>query len=336
MNEAPSNTGKAFAADLKKIREARGITLEDLHDETKIPRGLIESFEDSGLIDHPMFNRVYLRSFVRTYAEVVKVSPDTVLAALDESIEGRYRGKLAVEYLGAEPPAPPAPVAPAAQPPTETAVEVEEEIQPVHQAPPAAYVRPIEQQPMLETGRETYRAEPRRPVVDVAPARLPSRPPRPVAPLDDDGGSRRWIWVAAGAAVLVVLGILIVSRVWSPAPEQVTTAEPADTSLIAQTETPPPVQPVAIGDSMDVAIVAAGGPVQGIRVTVDDDLRRPYWIEEGQSRVFPAAQQIVIEEQLDAIQLQLEGRPYPTDNRDEQGRIVITRERAEQYLSQAR
>ena len=89
--------GPTFAADLKKIREFRGISINDLHDETKIPRGLIESFEDTGLIEHPMFNRVYLRSFVRTYAEVIGISPDVALAVLVESMEGGYRGRVGIE-----------------------------------------------------------------------------------------------------------------------------------------------------------------------------------------------------------------------------------------------
>jgi len=42
--------------------------------------------------------------------------------------------------------------------------------------------------------------------------------------------------------------------------------------------------------------------------------------------------QIILENQLENVELRLEGVPVPTDERDAQGRIVITRERAEQLL----
>ena len=101
MSEAPSpSSGQRFAHDLHRIREDRGVSLEELHEETKIPLGLLEQFEASGLFDHPMFNRVYLRSLVRTYARKVGLPIDTALDMLDRALAGDYAGELAAEYFG--------------------------------------------------------------------------------------------------------------------------------------------------------------------------------------------------------------------------------------------
>jgi hypothetical protein len=95
--------GRRFASDMKQIREDRGVSVEDLHKETRIARSLIESFEEGGLYDHSTFNEVYLRSFVRAYAEAVEISPETALDGLDDALEGAYENALAETYLQGSP-----------------------------------------------------------------------------------------------------------------------------------------------------------------------------------------------------------------------------------------
>ena len=69
MSEASSYPSRLeFPSDLRRIRQERGLTLETLHEETKIPLGVLQDFEETGLFDNPVFNRVYLRSLVRTGA----------------------------------------------------------------------------------------------------------------------------------------------------------------------------------------------------------------------------------------------------------------------------
>ena len=104
--ESSSSIGRRFANDLRRIREAKGLTVEDLHHETKIPVSLIEDFEKTALVEHPQFNRVYLRSFVRTYAQVLGLEADLSLAALEDALDGRYDNALAIAYLGEKPAAP--------------------------------------------------------------------------------------------------------------------------------------------------------------------------------------------------------------------------------------
>jgi len=102
-SEAVIEAGVRFARDLRTIREQRNVTLDDVHQKTRITPTLITAFESDGLFDHPTFNRVYLRSFVRAYAGCINVEPDRVLHHLDRALEGEYRNELAVQITGAEP-----------------------------------------------------------------------------------------------------------------------------------------------------------------------------------------------------------------------------------------
>ncbi len=113
MPDAPSYPSRRkFVSDLRRIRESRSLTLEGLHNETKIPLSVLEEFEATGLFDNPMFNRVYLRSLVRTYASYIDIPTKSMLAALDEALLNTYDGSLASQFLQdatAETPIPPAP-----------------------------------------------------------------------------------------------------------------------------------------------------------------------------------------------------------------------------------
>src|SRR5690625_814957 len=100
--ESRLESGANLARDLRRIRESRNISIDELNIQTKIPRTLLASFEERVLFDHDQFNRVYLRSFVRTYAATIGVSADIAVESLEAAAEGRYDGRLAREYLGEE------------------------------------------------------------------------------------------------------------------------------------------------------------------------------------------------------------------------------------------
>lgn len=100
--EASFPAGHRFSDDLRQIREDRGITVDEIHSETRIARTLIESFEEGALYDHPTYNRVYLRSFIKAYADAIEISRERALSALDAALEGTYQHELAQEYLSGE------------------------------------------------------------------------------------------------------------------------------------------------------------------------------------------------------------------------------------------
>jgi hypothetical protein len=89
-----------FAADLRAIRESRNISFETVRQEIKVPSGILQELEETSLLNHPMYNRVYLRSLVRSYAEAIGLEGDLALQALDEALEGRYSGSLVGETDG--------------------------------------------------------------------------------------------------------------------------------------------------------------------------------------------------------------------------------------------
>jgi hypothetical protein len=112
-----------------------------------------------------------------------------------------------------------------------------------------------------------------------------------------------------------------------------TAAASVDTAALEQPMAASTQPMPALGDTMRVFVFAAMDRLDPIRVTVDDDLRRPYWLEQGDSMAFAPTNRIVVEEQLDDIQLKIEGIEYPTDRRDDLGRIVITRDSVRTYFA---
>lgn len=369
-----AETGRRLARDMRRIREAHNLTVDDLNHETKIPVSLIQAFEDTGLFDHPQFNRVYLRSFMRTYAQVVGIEADTALEALEEALAGRYAGSLAVEYLDEQPEAPHVSSESAADEGDEATTKPAEPIDDEERVPSGDEARDHRRRSDDETTREER--EP--PIVSTtsegagssqaehdegeadedwssqsppsgskaaasASAAASARPGRSrrrssYKGADRRGVDRRWI---IGGAMVVVVGVIVWILVSMLGDAEPTATEPtaaADTAQVedttqAQEPPTPAIDLPAIGDSIDVHIIASEGAVDPIRVTVDDDLRRPYWIDQGDSMAFHSASRIVIEELLDNISLSVEGIEYPTDRRDPQNHIVITRDSVENYFA---
>jgi len=84
--ESVSAAGERFARDMRRIREARDVTQDDIHEEKRIAITLITAFEQDGLFEHPAFNRVYLRSFVRAYSDCIDVDPELALSHLERAL----------------------------------------------------------------------------------------------------------------------------------------------------------------------------------------------------------------------------------------------------------
>ncbi len=403
-----AEAGKRLARDMRRIREARNLTVDDLHHETKIPLGLIQAFEDTGLFDHPQFNRVYLRSFMRTYAQVVGVDADLALEALEEALAGRYSDALAAEYLGegAETAASDAEVAeggeatesgddaakvgerpsPEADDPSRADFKEPTEDAPEGESLPGAtemgsgiphdFDEELRIPPLVSTTGEVAAGEERRlreeddSVVGESeseeqtydadwasqsppPGRRSSAAIAAHRPIERSrtrtgradiapGAGRGWL-VAAGIIVVAaaVIWLMISTLDGEPDVQAEESMAAADTTQVEDTvDTQPisvaPIELPEIGDTLNIFIIAAHDAVDPIRVTVDDDLRRPYWIDHGDSLGFRAANRIVIEELLDNIALSVEGIEYPTDRRDQQGRIVINRDSIENYFASLR
>jgi cytoskeletal protein RodZ len=65
-------TGK----DLKNLRESQGLDLNDVHRVTKISPTVLEAIENNDIARLP---RIYLRSFLKSYAEMLQVDTNLVV-----------------------------------------------------------------------------------------------------------------------------------------------------------------------------------------------------------------------------------------------------------------
>jgi cytoskeleton protein RodZ len=74
------------AVDLRAARKRKGLSLERVAADTKIPRSLLEALERRDLSKFPP--GIYARAYARTYATAVGLSPDDVLAALTDRLSG--------------------------------------------------------------------------------------------------------------------------------------------------------------------------------------------------------------------------------------------------------
>jgi hypothetical protein len=102
---------------------------------------------------------------------------------------------------------------------------------------------------------------------------------------------------------------------------------------------------VTLGEKISVILTRVDDKADPIQVTVDTGQRRTLWIHRNTPTVFEAANRIIFEnpegrnlqDQVRVVLVpELKGYVYPTDRRDESGRIVITREQAQAFLNALR
>ena len=369
-DDARERSGERFAADLRAKREERGLAAEELRERLRVPGRLFEAFESGRLVGHPMFNRVYLRSLARSYADAAGMPSAPVLSALGATLNGEYeKGQLQREIEtheegveeegGAAAAAEREASIPEASAGAESHVESGEAGPPSEpdwttSSPPGASTEAAEQREREreEQAREREREERARQqerrrkeqrrkerAAQQQEARREERPARHRR-RQRSSGSHVGRWVAGLLVLaLVAAGLYVLAPVLSGGggdAETAQTAAAADTAAggaqEAQQRDRPPLADLQLGETVSFTLVADGGPVRDLKVTRDQDVRRPYWIEEGQATVFPTRQRIIIENPpageptLQNARLLVEGYPYPTDRRDAQGRVVITRE----------
>lgn len=348
--------GTRFARDLRRIRRARGVSMADIHDATKMAYDMIKRFEHDALINHPQFNRVYLRLFVRGYAEHLDMDVEMTLQALELAMKGQYAGSLAKEYLGEpgqevkkEPPKKEKKTsrrkaaAPASDQVKEAASDPETPDPGTSPAgKPAARKYSATKIPAARGG-----ASPGETSDQGASARASSSGAslskgagaKASAGSDSDSGPDvRWIFVGV---LVVVVGLVIwgltrmgsgsdgLAEESSSATELVELAN--DSADITAPGNNSPLQ--SLPDTLNITIVADKGSVAPIRITVDSDFRRPYWIDRGDSMTFRMADRIVLEQQLDSVTVQVEGMAYPVSRPNGEDMTTLTRDMIGSWFS---
>lgn len=91
---APSeNLPEREAPDLKKAREAKGLSIEDIHKSTRIAIHILQAIEELKFEKLP--EPVYTRTFIKTYAKTVGLEPDPILKAYEQFLIQR-KGKITI------------------------------------------------------------------------------------------------------------------------------------------------------------------------------------------------------------------------------------------------
>lgn len=339
IESAGASSGIRFAADLKKIREEKGISLKQMHGLMRAPISVLQQFEETALLDNAMFNRVYLRSFVRSFANAVELAEDEALSALEAVFRGEYHGELLAEVdeysdheedparLSEEP------VGGGRVPEHDRAEDLLEKASPLHPIVENESSGRAEDvsHPADESGAVTPVAMDSRSSVDTRrPSKMERKDERRTRPLARP--KSRWPFYFFGALILVVVIVIVNQRGSAPGPTHTLIKPTPDTTLMQAQPIPPTPEPFVLADTLTVYVVA-DKRIDPIFVRVDNDLRRPYWIEKGDSSRFRFTDKIDVQSRrtLRWAHITLEGYLYPKTPADTL--ITITRDKAQSVLS---
>ncbi len=80
--------------DLRRIREEKGISLDKVYEDLKIPKRVLQAIESGDLSDL-FISPVYVKGFAKSYARYLGVSPDKIVAQLfgEEKSEAKSSSK---------------------------------------------------------------------------------------------------------------------------------------------------------------------------------------------------------------------------------------------------
>ena len=348
MSQQPiPQTLSTFLSDLVEIRKKYDISLDDIRATTKVYPHIIAQFEEDGLNEHPLFNRLYLKAFVRSYASVVGISLDLASASYEAALAGSYNRELAVEYLGHQASDLNAIVEneededlSKAEPEKETAIKVEPSRSSVEQAR-RQYVAP-----------RSKKTIPKQDSWSSISSRINDQWGSLIR-FGQEKGFVQWGLMAGGIGLIALVLVQVlslpnreiptgISQSAPPSIEASVNGEGDETSqteeivdslaLKEQSLITAALERVEEGDSIDIVVIAQNGKLDPFRIKVDTDLRRPYWLNEGDSMRFRVGNRVIVEDNLEAMEILLEDTPYPLYARDSTAIVDITRDSAQAFL----
>ena len=281
-------TSSTLASDLLALREARGLTIEQLQQRTRVPTDIIRRLENGTLLDDDRYSEVYLKAFLKSYADAVDVPSGAMNTAIAEAKRGTYSGSLQ-QFLpdGVAPP-------PAAAPePVDLPDDVEDRPDEPRRAASASGSAaaaianaPKKQAPAKSTTRDVARAPGRR-----------DRGRRVSKSIDKSWGAI--LGIAAGALAVIAVVLFFLFRDDTPEDQALVPVLP-DTTQVAERPEPaatdePPQRTAAPQLQLPIRVtLLAQEPLAGFRVTEAPDIRRPYWLEAGAEQTFESAEEVVI------------------------------------------
>lgn len=301
----------SLGKDLASIRKSQNLTLEDIQNAIKIPLDTLKSIENGSIFNDPSKNKTYIRSFVRSYAKVLKIEDEEIVQALDEMEAGTYSGGLIHEPKDDI---------------SDSAFTTGRE----------AYTTPSSQRDFEEADPEPVKQ----------PKKTSQTPPPEVDSINwaDLGrkfttagkSSRIWLFVV----LFVIIGALAGSGYYfwediadltsgDDTPAQLPEPEPSgdpivptplDSAQAAQepemnsdtenqtSEDTPQAGPIELKDTLTISVYAAYGQLEPVRVTSDLNWRtNPFWMEEGESFYFDFNDTLLVRGQYSRMLLMFNG-----------------------------
>ncbi|CAN0527640.1 unnamed protein product, partial [Laminaria digitata] len=340
--------------------EKRNVSLEALRSATKVYPNVITQFEHDGLKDHPLFNSLYVRAFIRSYAKAVGIPAEEVLEAYDEALEGDYKRQLAVEHLDL---------------PLEEVQALRASPKKSSKAEPVFTVDKFEFEKTRNKKSSSSSRQREVTIEDAAasgaavtfiPKSSGSSNESSIDTFVDgvktgfqsffESGKQnpviQWGLLVGG----IGLGLFVILQLLSFQSDPQDDGAPLESNVEASPsqlgnaavgglspdtvailpaepiEVKAPIVPVVLGDSIPIYIVASGGKLDPFRFQGDADLRRPYWLNEGDSMLFYVKNRAAVEDHLEVMQIVISGSPYPIYSTDSTARIIITRDSIQTFL----
>jgi len=303
----------SLGRDLASVRKQQKLTLEEVQTASKIPLITLKAIEDDSIFEESEENPTYIRSFVRSYAKVLKIDNDRVLASLDAVEKNNYQGELLKKTENEE------------------SQTTEPEQSPIK--------KPVSDGLKKSTNIEgqNYRNTPEPPTVhSVNWADLGKRFIIP------DNKSRMWVLLSFLFILIIAVGGFIyffggsylsfdvsnqpenntsdtTTRTQPPAQlpvnPDVQNSEPVIDTLQSQLNTPletqneaPSTQNQVLGDTLSLVVYAAFDKLDPVRITSDLSWRtNPYWMEQGEAYYFDFKDTVLVRGQYSQMLLLLNG-----------------------------
>lgn len=345
--------GRSLAGDLRAIRRKHGIDLKEVLDATRLADDVIDQLEEDALVNHPAFNRVYLRSLFGAYGDAIGIKRDDMVAALEEVFEGNYVGSLARRYLGHVVDESDMDAILTAR----TVVEEDADLEDLAARPQSdeevdetAESRPDEEDmPPIPEAKEKgdTRAAPEAEATeeDIEPSVEERKTIRPAAP-ENVGDETVWTGLPdrktvllpnmSGTALVVIAGIAFVALLWFAISTVVNLGADDEPAVVQQDSTAMQEvfrpAPVVLPDTMEVAIIAFTEPLDPIRITADRDLRKPYWVELLDTHRVVVTQRLLLEREADHTRVLVDGFAVPQEWLMEPDPVDISRNRVQAWL----
>lgn len=331
----------SLGKDLASIRERQNLTLEEVQNAIKIPLLTLKSIENNSIFDDNAENKAYRRSFVRSYAKLLKLDDAHVVNALDAMEAGTYHSGLLTGSSQASD----------SEDDYEPIDPFREEAVPQPKQAPAPAPSPAEQNPTPTINSVNWADMGRR-------FNTVSK------------NSKSWV-VLVSILLIVLLGggmyvfsdqiISFFDAESTPSQQLVfesngSNQPPSTADSITETpveaevdETaqglntvPPSAESITLGETLTVTVYAAYGQLEPIRITSDLNWRtNPFWMEHGEAYNFDFKDTLLVRGQYSRLVLLFNGHPIENPRQNhfsrEYNSIMITRNALNQpkYLAPA-